>query len=109
MQLDVHHYIHFEDSKTNKKLDAILEKLAGLQKEGEVMIKEMQDLLAQVTVTEGALDSMKVYLDGLPAVIQAQIDAAAGDPAMLANVGATLKEKTDATMAALSANQPATP
>jgi hypothetical protein len=69
-------------------------------------------LTAEVTDTEGILDSATTYINGVAALITAAVTKAIADGATsaqlqpLSDLAASMKTKADATAAAIAANQP---
>ena len=101
MRVDLH--IHIEaGSEVTARLDAILETL-GLM-ESNIM-KELDDLKAQVTANRTVLTSAVTLING----IADRITAAGVDPKALADLSASLKSDDDALAAAVVANTPPTP
>ena len=77
-------------------------KLDALLREVERSMKELDDLKAAVTKTEGVADSAITLIQGLAAQIQAGKD----DPVAMENLATELSAKADALAAAVQANEP---
>jgi hypothetical protein len=69
------------------------------------MDQALTDLAAEVTRDGDAVSSAVTLIQG----IVAQLDAAAGDPAAVKALSASLKTQTDALAAAVAAGTPAAP
>jgi len=74
--------------------------------------KVIADLTKEVTENATVIDSAVAYIQGVPGLIQAAVDAANLTPAqeaVFADLNAQLDAKEQALIAALSANTPPTP
>ncbi len=74
--------------------------------------KVIDDLIDEITEVEGVVDSAVVYIEGVPALIKAAVDAAisngatAEELAPVSALGAELKAKGAALKSAIEANAP---
>ena len=75
-------------------------KLDALLREVQRTMKELDDLKAAVTKTEGVADSAITLIQGLAA----QIQAAKDDPVAMENLATELSAKADVLAAAVQAN-----
>jgi hypothetical protein len=72
---------------------------------------DVQALIDQITPTVGVLNSAKVYVEGVPALVQAAVDAAlAANPGVdlsgLTTLASDLTAGSNAVLAAMAANSP---
>lgn len=100
--MDIHIY-HHVDTTSNQKLDLIISLLKEALKKEEIIMKELDDLTAQVAANESVEASAILLIQG----IAARIEAAGVDPAKLADLSSSLKTSADALSAAVVANTPA--
>jgi hypothetical protein len=91
--------------KINLKLDAILNRLASIQKKEERIMASLLDLEAAVTENTTLDGSIIELVNGLAV----QIDALKTDPVKLAALATSLRASSAAISAAILANTPAEP
>lgn len=102
MRIDL--YIHLDSAEgATAKLDQILAQLGVMAQQERTLMKEVDDLTAQVKANEDAEQSAIILING----IAARIAAAGTDPAALKALTDSLKSSGDALAAAVVANTPA--
>jgi hypothetical protein len=97
----------------HRKLDLILYAVQSMLEKEKKVMKEMDDLVAQVKANEDAEDSGRLLVLGIAARIEAAVAAAQGltpaDKASLVQLTADLKSHADPLAAAVLANTDAAP
>lgn len=113
MEINVHHYIHFEqDAGTVQFRKDVLGLLQIIKQNGEAIMRTLDETLAAVTAEDTKVDSIIVLVNGLK---QQLADALAGTtlpPAIQAKVDAIFDTATASAGkidAAITANTPAAP
>lgn len=94
MHIHIHH--HYDDRKTDAKLDFIIQKLGKIMADLTTLETEVAE---NATVTESAI----TLLNGL----KTALDEAGTDPVKLKALSDSLSNQTDSLAAAVSANTPA--
>lgn len=89
----------FFDPGFERKLDQIIVALTGLNQQGIAIMKELDDLTAEVAATKGVVDSAVVAIQGL----RQQIIDAGTDPAKLQALTDSLKDTEQTLAAAIAA------
>jgi hypothetical protein len=106
-------YDYFFENKVIKKLDQILVILESIQRKEDEFMQAFDDLVTQVTATQGAVESTKVLIAGVVVKINEILDKLANnttDPAQVAELTtklqtltADLQDSTDILAAAVPA------
>lgn len=106
MHIDV--YVHITDEVANRKLDAVLELLTASKAKEDKMLKETQDLIAEVEATKTVVESAVTLIDGLIAKIEAAKDDPVAVQAAIDELRAEKQKLADA-VAAGTPSSPAPP
>jgi hypothetical protein len=101
---DINIHIHVHD-ETERKLDEIIFRLRRLDRLEREVIMDLTDLQNAVSANTDVVNSAVTLIGGLAD----QIEAAAGDPAAVAQLAQNLRTNNDALAAAVAANTPAAP
>lgn len=102
---DVHVHIHVDDQDLSAKLDDILNAINYLKQQGVQTQMDLTELQAAVSADTDVVNSAVTLINNLAD----QIEAAAGDPAAVAQVVADLRANNEVLASAVAANTPAAP
>ena len=102
-----HEQINEKLDLMNWKLDRLLRVSGAIIQGEEIIMAELDDLTAQVTKNTDLEESAAVLINGIAAKLAAAI--AAGNPAALTALQASLVKSADDLSAAVVANTPAAP